>query len=146
MQQLAAESKPPAWFDIDFSTLQRGTSARQNWQLNELTSYVYEIEQHCCCDAPLKAHVYVQQERVTWVENLENGQLINTPEILSRYKTIPQLFDQIDRVMAQKPDSLTVEHDRYLGFPARFLANPRFLIADDEINYRIHWLKLLPAD
>lgn len=145
-QQIFTETKASSWIEIDYTTLQRGTNARESWRLNALTSYVYEIEQHCYCSIPDRARVYVEQGKVAWVENLDNGRLINTPEILTKFKTIPQLFVQIDLIMANKPDAVSLEHDRYLGFPAVFRADPQFIVADDEIDYRIHWLKLLPHD
>jgi len=129
--------------EFDYNRMPRGMLGRKTWALNQPEDYVYQIEQHCYCPGPPKAEVFVVAGKVAQIKDSQSGQVITDPSQLRRFKTVPQLFEQIDRILAAKPDSVTLKLDRYLGYPARFTANPSYRMADEEIDYRINWLKPL---
>ena len=139
-------SDPEAGAGIDTSRLQRGTDGRQTWRLNNLKDYVYRIERRCFCPAPSRAEVFVVGGEVVRVKDLEDGRISDDPALLGYFKTIPGLFREIEQAMTSIPDRLTLELDRYLGYPARFSVDPSYRIADDGIRYRIDWLRPLTGD
>ncbi len=136
-----AEELPYREVEINSSSAY-GLAARALWKENSLTDYAFTFEQECYCSTPPKSRIYVVNNVVYSVRDLGANHWLKKDD-LRYFKTIDQLFLLIDSTLAKQPDSIHIELDRYLGFPKRVEINPRYRIADDEINFHISDLKLL---
>lgn len=135
----------PAGFyeqEVDYRRLPWGLPARLLWQRSALDSYAYTLEQSCYCAAPPRARVYVADGEVIAVHDLDRATWLPA-EQLRLFSSIDRLFELIDALIAEQPDSLLVVLDKRLGYPAKVEINPRYRLADDEINFKISAFKKL---
>lgn len=142
----AAESPKPEDYtiqDIRWNEIGRATSARGTWEQNSIRDYVFEVETRCYCPLARNARVYVIQDKVELVEDLETSLIYSTPAALRGYRTIRQYLDLIDETTRRHPDRLMLRHNRYLGYPEHFEADPSYFVADDEIYFEIQNVRLL---
>ena len=138
-----AEGIPYREVAVDQSRIAWGIAAREIWKHAKLSNYAYTIEQHCYCSIPPKSRVYVVQNKVLAVQDLETHRWLKEDSELKGFHTINQLFELIDQRISQKPDSVHIVLNKHLGFPQLVKINPRYRMADDEINYQISKLMQL---
>ena len=129
--------------DVQWSRLQSGINARETWARNRIDSYVYVLDMQCYCALPKSAKVFVINGRVERVQGTESNEVYIDPVVLSQYKTIPEYFELIDELYRKNPDSLTIEHNRYLGYPELVQADISYKMADEEISYKLTNFQLL---
>lgn len=129
--------------DVDSGRVRPGMNGRQTWTLTGIRDYVYTLEARCYCDLPGRTRIYVLGGLVTKVVDLSTSREYVGLRGLDAFPTIPELFGLIDTLVSQQPDRLTIEHDRWLGYPIRIFADPSRRLADDEIDYRVSDLKSL---
>jgi len=120
-----------------------GMNGRQTWELNNHQDYSYTLEQTCYCVLPKRVQVYVIGGRVVQVDDLKTGRVHTEPDMLGSFLTINGYFKLIDQLLAGHPDSITIQHNRYHGYPEVIKANPSYRMADEETDYRISELKFL---
>lgn len=117
-------------------------SARDNWTLNRRTDYRFVLHRSCYCASPNDVRIEVRDGRITEVVDLASGTPLD-PKLHREYPTVDELFTQIDAAIVRKPDSMHVEYDRHLGFPARVAIDFSYRMADEEIGYTIEDMELL---
>jgi hypothetical protein len=120
-----------------------GISGRDTWRLNNHRDYVYTLEQVCYCALPKKVQVYVIGDRVVQVEDLGVGRVYTSQDMLRSFRTINGYFSLIDELVARHPDSITIRHNRNLGYPEVIRVDPSYRMADEEVDYHIQDLKFL---
>jgi uncharacterized protein DUF6174 len=120
-----------------------GLNARGTWKQNKLSNYVFTLSADCYCRLAKKAQIFVINDTVVKVINLDNGQTLLNKHDLNNYKTINQLFELIDEALSKPFDKINIEHDRYLGYPTKIYIDPSIKQMDNETRFVISNLKLL---
>jgi hypothetical protein len=138
-----AEETPYQEVAIDPYRIPWGIPTRDIWKQTALTHYAYTLEQECYCPLPAKSRVYIENNKVFAVKDLVTNRWLGKNKEIKYFKTINQLFDFIDESISKKPDSLRVVLDKHFGYPKIVEINPRYRIADDEINFKVSNLKQL---
>jgi len=128
---------------VDYQNIYTGINAQETWKKNNLTSYVYTIKNKCFCDIAKRAKVFVFNDTVLKVQDLDSGKTYTNKEQLQKYKTINQLFELINSTLQNHIDKIFIDHDRYLGFPSKVFIDPSKSQIDDETNITISDLNLL---
>jgi len=128
---------------INYQRIMPASNARETWKQNKLIDYVFIRQNKCYCDLAKNAQIYVLNNKIIQVIDLDNKKTYTQASQLKKYKTINQLFDFIDSSLLKHPDKIDINHDRFLGFPSRILIDPRKKHADDETNITINDLQLL---
>ncbi|NNE43434.1 MAG: hypothetical protein HKN12_04445, partial [Gemmatimonadetes bacterium] len=92
-------------------------AARQRaaWNRQGITDYTFVFERFCFCPQ-LAATVVVENDGIVSAEHLVSGQPLDPP-LLASLRTVPQLFDFIDEMIAADPDTMTVTYDPALSYP-----------------------------
>ena len=119
-------------------------SARANWESLDHQNYRFTLRRQCYCAGPEQVIVEVADGRIAAVRDARNKQPVST-HLLGDYRTIPELFAEIDAAVPQKPDSLSIEYDRSLGYPKRVRIDFSYRMADEEIDYEIESMEILPG-
>lgn len=122
----------------------RSLSARANWEAADHPHYRYRLQRECYCAAPNDVVVQVADGRVVAVTDTQTGQPVD-PAQWRGYRTVPELFAEIDDAVSRQPDSLLVEYHRTLGYPQRVRIDFSYRMADEEIDYAIASLEILPG-
>ena len=128
---------------VDYQNISTGINAQETWKKNNITSYVYTIKNKCYCDIAKRANVFVFNDSVLKVLDLDSGKTYTDKEQLQKYKTINQIFEDINLSLQVHADKLYIDHDRYLGFPSKVFIDPSKSQIDDETNITISYLNLL---
>ncbi len=114
----------------------RGLHARDNWEHDPHPRYRFTLRRQCYCATPNEVRIEVRDGHISRVTDLRDGK--DLPKRLwSGYPTIDEVLKTIDDAMTRRNDRLTIEYDRNGGYPKRLLIDPSYLVADDEIDYRI---------
>lgn len=117
-------------------SVSRTLSARANWENNDHPNYRYVMQRQCYCASPNDIEVVVAENRVIRVIDRTSGNPVPA-SMLGGYKTIRELFAEIDQAVERRPDSLHIEYDRHLGFPKTVRIDFSYQIGDDEIDYSL---------
>jgi len=128
---------------VDYDNISTGVNAQKTWKKNNFTNYVYTIKNKCFCDIAKRAKVFVFNDSVFKILDLDNGKIYTDKEQLQKYKTINQIFEDINLSLQVHADKLYIDHDRYLGFPSKVFIDPSKSQIDDETNITISDLNLL---
>jgi len=128
---------------VDYDKTSIGINAQKTWKQNNITSYVYTIKNKCFCDIAKRAKVFVFNDTVLKVQDLDSGKTYTDKEQLQKYKTINQIFEDINLSLQVHADKLYIDHDRYLGFPSKVFIDPSKSQIDDETNITISDINLL---
>lgn len=119
-------------------------SARANWESLDHPNYRFTLRRQCYCAGPERVIVEVANGTITAVRDARNNEPLPAHR-LGDYRTIPELFAEIDAAVPQKPDSLSIEYDRSLGYPRRVRIDFSYRMADEEIDYEIESMDILPG-
>lgn len=117
-------------------------SARANWTLNRRRNYRFVLHRDCYCSTPNDVEIEVRDGEVAKVTDLANGKTLDA-QAHTEYPTIASLLDEIDTAVDRKPDSMHVEYDRRLGFPARVDIDFSYRMADEELRFTIEKVDIL---
>ncbi len=110
--------------------------ARALWESFEYTSYGFQLRFICFCPPDLGrwVDVGVQDGAVMLLVYADTGEPVADPET-KPYTTIAGLFDLIEDALEADADSIAVEFDQGLGFPADAMINYEFQTADEELGF-----------
>lgn len=114
----------------------RLTAARRQWLITGTGYYTYEIRYSCECMIAGR-----------WIEitvlggQVEGGRYVDTGQPLDPYTTaglpkINDLFDAVDRALAQRAVMLEVDYAANDGHPTRIFVDPNRRTVDDEYEIR----------
>jgi len=131
---------------VDYDSLSIGINAQETWKQNNITNYVYTIKNKCFCDIAKRARVFVFDDKVLKVQDLDTKKTYTDNEQLQKYKTINQFFETINDTLQKHVDKIYIDHDRYLGFPSKIFIDPSKRQIDDEINITISDINLLKIE
>ena len=110
----------------------RLTTARRRWLTQGPYSYNYEVRRDCFCpNAGRWARVEVEEGRVAAAVWLDSGSAVE-PQWLAALPTVPTLFDDIERAIAQHAVLLETRYDPTDGHPIRINVDVSHNILDEE--------------
>lgn len=110
-------------------------AARARWKEAGPAAYRFRIVRTCFCLPPRTTVARVRGRRVIRVSH-------------RRWwgpRNVPQTFRVIGQAIKSEAAALEVTYDRKRGFPRRIWIDHIAMAVDDEIGYRIPWLKPLPT-
>ncbi len=128
---------------IDYQNLAIAVNVRDTWKLNNISSYTYTVINKCFCDIAKRAQVFVYNNRIVKVLDLDKGNLPLDEIEFEKYKTIDEYVTFINDTLKKPLDKAYIDHDRHLGFPSKIFIDPNKRLADDETNININNLNLL---
>lgn len=120
---------------------QQTLSARAGWDLNRRHNYRFTLHRDCYCASPNDVEIEVRNGEIVRVTDLAKGTELDDAT-RADYPTIARLFTEIDEAVARNPDSMHVEYDRHLGFPARVDIDISYRMADEELRFTIDNVEL----
>ncbi len=116
------------------------------WRDQGITSYSYRFERKCLCDSSLTRPVIVTVEQdslIVSVAYADSGTAV-PDSILRTYFTVVGLFQQVQAAINIQVDSLRVEYDPALHYPAKILVDQNIRQTDDELSLLASDLKPKP--
>lgn len=151
--QLSAEplpsEPPPANYKIipiDYQKITIASNVRDTWKQNNFNHYVYSIINKCLCDMAKRAKVFVYNNKIVKVLDLDKGSAPLENSEFENYKTINEYIAFINTTLQKPLDKVYIDHDRHLGFPSKIFIDPNKRLADDETNINISNLNLLTLE
>lgn len=103
-------------------------AARAKWDDAGLRNYRYKVSRICFC---LPGHTRPRNVQVRNGKPVKKRRNRNYREV----NTVEKLFKQAQAAL--NDDSFSVSYDPTYGFPRRINSNPSFMIADEEVSYRV---------
>lgn len=128
---------------IDYTRISIASNVRDTWKQNNITNYVYTIINKCLCDLVKRAQIFVVNNEIVKILDLDKGNSPLDKSYFDKYKTIDEHIAFIHRTLKKPIDKVYIDHDRYLGFPSKIFIDPNKRLADDETNISISHLNLL---
>jgi len=128
---------------INYQKLSIAANVRDTWALNNITSYVYTILNKCFCEIAIRARVFVFDNKIIKILDLDKANAELDPSEFEKYKTIDEHIAFINNTLKKPVDKVYIDHDRHLGFPSKIFIDPNKRQADDETNINISNLALL---
>ncbi|MCA9168002.1 MAG: hypothetical protein KDB23_10055 [Planctomycetales bacterium] len=106
---------------------------RALWDAQSATDYDYVLQRECFCldEARRPGLVQVRQAEIASVVDVETGQPLDA----KIYRTIDQLFDELQRAIDLPADDIQTEFDDAIGYPTSLRIDFDFGIADEELVY-----------
>ena len=113
------------------------TDARERWESRRPSHYQYNYQQTCFChyESTRAVTIRVVNGAVTAAWYLSDNSPVPA-QYLVFYPTVDELFETIDRAIAQDAERLEVEYDRRTGHPTRIDIDYDDRMADDELSIR----------
>ncbi|MDH5327801.1 MAG: DUF6174 domain-containing protein [Gammaproteobacteria bacterium] len=107
----------------------------------------YHIAENVGCFCPITHNVIIMVSDSVLIHVEPNTNLGEDPtqialSLYSFYKTIDELFSEIDSAITNGVDNLTVEYDSDLGYPTFIDVDPISSGVDDEYSYKISLLEI----
>jgi hypothetical protein len=113
------------------------------WNSHSLSNYEFEIENECFCTIRGNFRITVKENRVVDVFDLKYG--IHLPEDVYRryalFRTIDELFTQLDTIRLSNPQKLVATFDPTYGFPTEVEVDGDVTEVDDELVYYVRNLE-----
>jgi hypothetical protein len=105
---------------------------RQRWANARIHDYEYDYQLVCFCgpEATEPVHIVVRNDQVWTVTRTRDG--LPTLNAYAKWPTVVDLFDQVQRRIAQKADRLDVTYDPTYGYPRTIAVDVYLQAADDE--------------
>lgn len=109
---------------------------RARWLANGPSSYEFRYRRLCFCpvDAVREVALTVRDDEVRGAVYIDDGSPVPQAD-LEDYPTVDGLFAIIQSAIDSGADSITVEYDPDLGFPARIALDFAAGASDDEITH-----------
>lgn len=109
---------------------------RARWVGNGLRSYEFRYRRLCFCpvDAVREVLLTVSDDVVSSGIYIDDGSPVPAAD-LADYPCVDDLFDVVQAAIDAGADSITVEYDPDLGFPARIALDFTSGASDDEITH-----------
>ncbi|MGI9099249.1 MAG: DUF6174 domain-containing protein [Solirubrobacteraceae bacterium] len=101
--------------------------ARQRWQAAHISDYHYTVERVCFCVPSFRGPATIV---------VRDDAPLDPPASFEDVATIPKLHAIVQQAIDDRVERLGVTYDA-LGVPQSISIDPRLMIADDEITYRI---------
>lgn len=110
--------------------------ARERWDALTLTSYTYRFNWQCFCldDFTAQVTVTVQDEEVTSVVRVKDGQPVNE-QFRDDFVTVDALFDRLQAAIDQGAASIRAEFDSESGLPTEVFIDFQAIMADEELGW-----------
>lgn len=128
---------------VDYTKISIAENVRDSWSLNNITDYTYTIINKCFCDIAKRAKIFVYNNKIIKILDLDKGNTPLDPSAFNNYKTINEHIEFINATLQNPVDKVYIDHDRHLGFPSKIFIDPNKRQADDETNINISNLQLL---
>ena len=115
---------------------------RARWRAADIDDYEFQFKMNCFCMWPSTEPVVigVADSRIVAVTRVRDGEVLPA-ESFAPYRTVEGLFDLVQKIIGNLPADLSVTYDSEFGFPVEIAVDRRARIADDEVVYRIAWLR-----
>ena len=113
-------------------------AARERWEAAGLSGYEMTLRRICFCPSPDYTGPFEVTVRGGELEAVARG---GTRVDDERGETVEGLFDLIEDAYTRKAQSVTVEFDPELGYPANLSIDYSFQMADEEIGYMVSDLR-----
>ena len=117
-------------------------TAREKWEAWGYTDY--NITEYRDCYCPLGGEpirLLVRADSIVSGMNLYDSTAVGSDQ-LQWYKTVTEIFNEIEGLDAGEVSSLEVTYHPDFGYPERYFVDPSASIADEEHGYRLE--DLLP--
>lgn len=111
-------------------------AARAKWEATGILNYSYKVSRVCFCPPE-----YTRPRNIV----VENGKPVKRRQT-KRYRdvdTVEELFHEAQ--LALDDDFFSIEYAPKKGFPRTIISNPEFMVADEEVSYRVRHFKV-PID
>ncbi len=128
---------------IDYQNISAAENVRDTWKKNNITSYVFNIINKCFCDIAIRARIFVHNNKIVKILDLDKGNAPLDKSKFHHYKTIDEYIVFINNILKNPVDKVYIDHDRHLGFPSKIFIDPNKRQADDETNIDISHLSIL---
>ena len=113
--------------------------AREKWDETSPAHYRYVQDEWAFAPSDGPVRIEVQDGEIVSALIVETDQ----PAPESRALTIEDLFDKVQEELDGRPDDITVEYDKALGFPASVDVDPISNAMDDEHGFGADWFETL---
>jgi hypothetical protein len=107
--------------------------ARSKWVAHRPQPYAFTVRRACFCGLPGDVRVYAMNDTVVAAVQLPDGAAIDKRNAQS----IEQLFDFIERAIAEHAAVIRVSYDPELGYPSSIEYDRATNVADDEVTYTL---------
>ena len=106
---------------------------KQKWVSNKTTNYRYTLSVDCFCGEAGLSPVLIEVRNgiKKSVTTLSTSELVDS-YFFTRYETVSDLFDLIERNLNKTHDTFNCEYDSNLGFPKKIEIDHHRNTADDE--------------
>ena len=108
--------------------------ARATWARNGLTDYSYTLERGGAFGAGPKLRIRVEAGKCVQVTY---WQTFLRREDTCDNRTVPELFDELDRAIQSRPVRVELKFDQEFGYPIEVSVEPRTDLSDQQWWYSI---------
>jgi hypothetical protein len=103
-------------------------SAESHWSAYGADDYGYTVERQCFCSPGRRGPYDIV---------VKDGSAANRTKANRGVNTVPQLFEQIQTLISQDADTLSVTYDDTTGVPLKMAADPNANAVDDERGFSV---------
>lgn len=132
------------WFEVNARAEALNAAAR-TWRRNGLHDYSYTYRVQCSCPSPAVRPVAVTV-RDTAFESavfVDSGEPLGRPLSDAIPKSVPELFELVQDILAGNPASVEIEYDELYGHPVSISVDHSKEVLDDEITHTVSNLRIM---
>lgn len=109
---------------------------RSRWQAAGIVDYTYQVDRGCFCGFAGPHEIQVRDGLIVAVIDLRDGSAVEA-QFFDFFDTVEDLFDIIERAIANQAAVLEVDYHVQLGYPTRIELDGALNVADDELTVTV---------
>lgn len=147
-EQTSNEASPINYkiIPVDYLKISIASNVRDTWKQNNFNHYVYNAINKCLCDMAKRVKIFVYNNEIVKILDLDKGSTPLEKSEFEKYKTIDEYVVFINDALQKPVDKVYIDYDRHLGFPSKIFIDPNKRLADNETNIDISNLNLLTIE